>query len=1551
MERPSSHSKNAPYARKDGRKSFFSKMKDTMRDMLSPSWLTDRSSGGKESATREFAGGTMSDPDVPMSQPGPPRMQGVDMQSTSGSFKAQPAFLGNGQPRTADFVGLNPNQEAAQSGMIMPPFQPTMFPPPISEFTSAQLPLARLTEKSDSVMAHEDTMSQRSDGSKSTSGCSSMIPQTEVSQKDNATEKRKAPEQESASCSSPHEQPSVKRQKLQSGGSLNTTFTRRLSDTLIHRQASSTLTNRPAFNASLFDSPLRNESSILGTSFHESSFYPGKTTFGGRSSLSFRSNRKKTDLNQSLPSRLSMPVKVFMKAKPRVNANKEAVTSSTAKRILEALDKMPTPLNDAKRIPVAAPRQWSESPSFFSRSRTPSQSRSGPPIQKLNVSAQASISKNRQVSFAPVVQSKLAASEPAAFEKPSIPTREDTVVLSNEPAIGSGKMRRDKSYHRGSASVKPTLEEEDTVILPNLQTDYTLPVSSMPQFNFSTPVAQQRTKTSDTSTPVGQGSPKKPALNFTFSSPIHEDVPINKPASPQKFSGFQFSSPINVEKTSTDKSEPASNKPVSSTLSSGSSNNAPFSFAPPSSKTLSVESNFSVAPKPKPKLNGPTESPVGGFAVASELKQGSVMDILGGSGFSKPSTTSKTDSNLFGKQTTSSGAPPLSEIFKSSGWSCDICLVNNKADATKCAACQTPKPSTSSKAAPAKPESVSVAPKSDLFSKFQQPAGSWACDACLLQNKPDANKCIACQSPKPGGTKSSSLLLAGSVVPGNWICNTCLIQNKKEDTVCGACKTPKSTQAPSSSTKSTDLNKSDSLFSKFKPPSGQWECEVCLVQNKSDVSKCVACQSPKPLKAFKHPPGDWVCDTCLVNNKETDINCVACNYTRPGAQRTQTVPSIAKSYTSSQASGFSIPKSTDSGSISISSKGGFTFTASSTAETNTSGFNVNLLSKKDEKKQDSAPLTGGFKFSAPAGEPPSGSGFKLGSVSEANTGSGFKFGATTSNKTESSSDSGGFKFGTTVPSNNSSSDTTKDNNKESSSLTGGFQFGKSTVSSSNSISSSSGPSVGGFTFGQKSDNSLVKESVTTTTSVPGGFSFKSSDTVTSVQSLNTSQTPISSSVGGFNIQTLPVATVTNSVGVPSVTSAEGFQFVATKLTQSSTTAAIVQPTESKPSFGGFSFGQQQSSRTNTSNSTFDSAQKQVSPNKRGRDEDADEPSSKKASFNFGQAPSGNASSAFQFGSNNVASTSSSVFGTGQTSASSTPSAGLFVFGQQTSSTASTKASSSLFVFGQQNSKPATSVAATTSSSTFVFGAQNPISSSTTSSSTPVFGQTKNTSVTSSTTGSLFGQFGNTNSTSSAAPNFNFTATSTTQSGSQPSAFGSTPSFNFGKTDTTSAGSSSGVFNFGGQPAPATTPAFGTGSSFGSSNTSVFGQSGNAFSGNAPSTTPAFGATPPAFGSSNSSTPAAPAFGGVFGNNSQTTAQAPASNAVFQFGAKPSEPTPAAPTGFNFNSNPAGLGQPSGFNFGGQAQTPGGVNVFSATSTGAAAGDGRKIKKAVRKIRR
>jgi hypothetical protein len=87
--------------------------------------------------------------------------------------------------------------------------------------------------------------------------------------------------------------------------------------------------------------------------------------------------------------------------------------------------------------------------------------------------------------------------------------------------------------------------------------------------------------------------------------------------------------------------------------------------------------------------------------------------------------------------------------------------------------------------------------------------------------------------------------------------------------------------------KPSELNKSDSLFDKYKPAAGSWACDVCQIQNKSDDNKCVACQTPKPLTFFKHPPVDWICNGCLSNNKASAVNCEECNNARPGPPCTQ----------------------------------------------------------------------------------------------------------------------------------------------------------------------------------------------------------------------------------------------------------------------------------------------------------------------------------------------------------------------------------------------------------------------------------------------------------------------------------------------------------------------------------------------------------------------------------------------------------------------------------------------------------------------------------------
>lgn len=79
-------------------------------------------------------------------------------QQVGMQFKNRGTFVGNGQPRTLDFAGIG--QGVSPSGPLASPFQHGTFPPPISEFTSAQLPLARITEKSDSTMAQGKTCQQ-----------------------------------------------------------------------------------------------------------------------------------------------------------------------------------------------------------------------------------------------------------------------------------------------------------------------------------------------------------------------------------------------------------------------------------------------------------------------------------------------------------------------------------------------------------------------------------------------------------------------------------------------------------------------------------------------------------------------------------------------------------------------------------------------------------------------------------------------------------------------------------------------------------------------------------------------------------------------------------------------------------------------------------------------------------------------------------------------------------------------------------------------------------------------------------------------------------------------------------------------------------------------------------------------------------------------------------------------------------------------------------------------------------------------------------------------
>ncbi|KAK9878002.1 hypothetical protein WA026_020214 [Henosepilachna vigintioctopunctata] len=190
----------------------------------------------------------------------------------------------------------------------------------------------------------------------------------------------------------------------------------------------------------------------------------------------------------------------------------------------------------------------------------------------------------------------------------------------------------------------------------------------------------------------------------------------------------------------------------------------------------------------------------------------------------------------------------------------------------------------------------SVSNEKDLMQKFRAPEGSWNCSTCLITNKKDASKCIACETLRTNSNVKNDVSLNQMV--DQWECTACLIKNNNSHIKCVVCSTPKVSK---SSLKSNgfDIKKRDNETSKsnghdyfktksdfgdkFKPSSDTWECQTCLVRNKSNVEKCVACESKKEgtmevklNSQLKSSTDTWECDTCLIRNKNDIKNCAAC---------------------------------------------------------------------------------------------------------------------------------------------------------------------------------------------------------------------------------------------------------------------------------------------------------------------------------------------------------------------------------------------------------------------------------------------------------------------------------------------------------------------------------------------------------------------------------------------------------------------------------------------------------------------------------------------------
>ncbi|XP_028723517.1 nuclear pore complex protein Nup153 isoform X2 [Peromyscus leucopus] len=1187
-------------------------------------------------------------------------------------------------------------------------------------------------------------------------------------------------------------------------------------------QHTATSSKKPAFNLSAFGtlSTSLGNSSILKTSqLGDSPFYPGKTTYGGAAAAVRQSKVRNTPYQA--------PVRRQMKAK-QLTAQSYGVTSSTARRILQSLEKMSSPLADAKRIPSAVSSPLNSPLDRSGIDSTAFQAKKEKTINEKNISRQ-----NRE--------------QESGFSYPnfSIPAANG---LSSGVGGGGGKMRRERT--RFVASKPPEEEEMEAPVLPQIS----LPISSssLPTFSFSSPVIS-----ASSSSPVSSSQPL----------PNKVQTSLGSTGSPM----FTFSSPI-VKSTQADVLPPASigftfSVPVAKTELSGSN-----SSSEPILSSSSAQDNTVVNSSSYKKRSATCEDP---FTPAKILREGSVLDILKTPGFMSP----KVDSPAVQPTTTSPVVytRPAISTFSSSGiefgeslkagssWQCDTCLLQNKVTDNKCIACQAAKlsPKEIAKQAgigtPSKSDKPVSTSGTGFGDTFKPAVGTWDCDTCLVQNKPEAVKCVACETPKPGtGVKRILPLVVTSESP-----------------------------VTASSSSCTVTTGTLGFGDKFKRPVGSWECPVCCVCNKAEDNKCVSCMSEKPgsvsasssspasvslssggclgLDKFKKPEGSWDCEVCLVQNKADSAKCIACESAKPGTKSEfkgfgtssslNPAPSAFKFGIPSASSG--LPQTfTSTGNFKFGDQGGFKLGAASDSGS-TSSMNTNFKfskptgdfkfgmssdSKPEEIKNDSKNDNFKFGFSSGLSNSASSAPFQFGVSTlgqqekkeelPKSSSAGFSFGSGVSNPPSAATDTtmtsenkGTFNFGTIETKSVSVTPftykTTESKKDDSSATKGGFPFGK--------VESASSPSASMFALGRTEEKQ--QEPVTSTSLVFGKkanneepkcqpvFSFGNSE---QTKDESSSKPTFSFSVAKPSVKESEQLTkATFSFGNQTSTTDQGvakpvFSFLNSSSSSSSAPATSSSggifgssTSSSNPPVAAFVFGQ--ASNPVSSSAFGNSAESSTSqsllfPQESKAATTTSSTGSAASPFVFGSGASGNstASSGFSFGAATSSSSGSSfVFGTGHSAPSASPAFGANqtpTFGQSQGASqpnppsfGSISSSTALFSAGSQPIQPPTFGTVSSSSQPPVFGQQP---------SQSAFG-----SGTAPNSSSVF-QFG------SSTTNFNFT-------NNNPSGV-----FTFGANPSTPAASAqpsgSGGFPFSQSPASFTVGSNGK-NMFSSSGTSVSGR--------------------------------------------------------------------------------------------------------------------------------
>lgn len=702
-------------------------------------------------------------------------------------------------------------------------------------------------------------------------------------------------------------------------------------------------------------------------------------------------------------------------------------------------------------------------------------------------------------------------------------------------------------------------------------------------------------------------------------------------------------------------------------------------------------------------------------------------------------------------------------------------MIRNKTNVEKCVACSTPKAGVKQQ----KPIVTPPAIISNSFGdKFKVSSDTWECDACMVRNKKDLNKCVACCTTKPGSTPivptvTNSFGSQFNAKSNTWECDVCMVRNKIELNSCVACSTAKpGGSVVKNSENSIKLTATDNDFKKLVAKQNEkWECSACMTRNDSNKNKCQCCEQAKP--------------GAINDDKPKFAFGVS-----PNAPKFQ----------------FGVPATTTKEDVKIvTTKSDFIFgnksaTTTTTEVKQTFSFGV----KTSEEKKDEIPLKSTPSTTATTTTP---------------TTSTFSFGAKTPIETKSkdttdSNKLSGFKFGALTPIENKSTSLKDDIKKIESPV--------QKLDSSESL------------FGVKSTHPKP---------VPtGGFSFGSNIK----PNIETTNLPKPSASFAFSSPSTPTAL-------------KSIEKTPSKPDPSTLLFGSAAKIENKPIIGGFSFGQTSASPVVQQSQPIQSLGKltEAKPftNLFG-DKPAAIPEETKKSSPFASPaqikPIFGASANISFGSNVPATTtqSSFVFG-GNTSTTTAPSTnnisnkstGLFGFGSSTISSTTTSSVNPIKPL-EQKSVFGSAITDKTPS----FGSTPKIESTANVFGSATFGSQSSVgfgSMQSATPTPSFGGFGNNTPNNNPSPSFG-AATNTTAPtstfGQQTSAL---PGFNSFSTGTPNPAPPTFVANqsFSNNPSPAfgssvAAPTFGSQSSSFGNSTNFGGNQTTSFGSENPS--PAFG---------------------------------------------------------------------------------------------------------------